>query len=261
MKFRWLWLGFAIIAVGPGRGADTQPIGISPHAVFVRYLQALGGVDAVSRVHTAHIKVEAYPAKTKIPAAWIDRFEDESGKFYEQGEDSLHFGWREGFDGKQYWFVSLYQGQLWHLGDSVAKRRRYNLAHVGILREFPSGNPATEVIGAALVNGSRAVVVRVPFENGSALYYFDGQSGLLVRSDIPLRWRRYGYEGKELKASNDRDWGLLDTCSYQQYEPDGQSKVLFAHNIECNAGGYLRTFRVTKVDVNTPVDPKLFNEP
>jgi hypothetical protein len=255
-------LGFVLV-VTISRAADNPPaIRITPQAVFARYIEALGGARAVAGVHSAHIEASAHADSNDERLAWIDRYDDESGKFYEEGQDRTTAGWRQGFDGKQYWFVSLFQGRLWRVTDPHAKRYRYSPRHVGIVREFPPASKPPEVIGAAQLGNTRAVVVRVPSDDGSSnLYYFDGQSGLLLRTDVPVRWRRWGYQGKELKASNDSDWGIVENCYYKEYQPEPLSKVLFPRRLECKAQTWVTVYEVTKVEVNTPIDPKLFNEP
>jgi len=241
---------------------NSSGIRLTPQAVFARYVQALGGAKTLSELHTAHIKAAVHVGSEAPRLAWIDRYDDESGKFYEEGEDVSTSGWRQGFDGKQYWFVSLYQGRLWRLTDPNAKLYRYSLRHVGILRDFPPARRAPEVIGAAQLSGGKAIVVRVPADDGSSsLYYFDGQTGLLVRTDIPVRWRRWGYEGKELKASNDTEWGTLNTCDYKLYQPEPSTKVLFPRQIECKAAGRVAIYDISKVEANVPINPKLFKEP
>jgi hypothetical protein len=262
MASRATILGILLLITAARADDSSAAIRLTPQAVFARYVEALGGAEAISKVHTAHIKVALHTDNRGVRLAWIDRYDDESGKFYEEGEDVSTSGWRQGFDGKQYWFVSLFQGRLWRLTDTKAKRYSYSLQHVGILREFPPADKPAEVIGAAQLGLGKAIVVRVPANDGSSsLYYFDGKTGLLVRTDIPVRWRRWGYKGQELKASNDSDWGLVDTCDYKLYEPEPSTKVLFPRQIECKAGGWVGIYDVSKVEVNFPIDPKLFKEP
>jgi hypothetical protein len=258
-----LTLGILLLATAGGRADEKPPaIRITPQAVFARYIQPVGGAQAVGQLHTTHIKAELHDVSSAPTLAFIDHFDDESGKYYEVGEDRYLGGWRNGFDGKEYWFVSLYQGRPWRLTDQNTKKYSHSLRHVGIIGNLPSGSKPAEVIGAAQLGNSKAIVVRAPYDDDSfSLYYFDGQTGLLERTDVPVHWHRWGYEGKELKASHDSKWGLIDTCYYKQYEPEPQSKVLFPRTIECRVGGYLRTYKVTRIEVNPPVDPTLFKEP
>jgi hypothetical protein len=256
-----LVLHISLVVTATLGAENPQAIRITPEAVFARYIQALGGAEAVGQVHTAHIKAELCDVNSAPALAFIDHFDDESGKYFEQGEDRYLAGWKNGYDGKESWFVSLYQGRPWRLTDANVKKYRYSVRYVGIIRSLPAGGKTSEVIGAAQLGASRAIVVRVPSDDGSSLYYFDGQTGLLVRTDIPVRWRRWGYEGKELKASHDREWGLIDTCYYKQYEPEPHSKVLFPRKLDCQAEGTSRTYNITRGEVNIPLAPTLFKEP
>lgn len=264
MKLLISVLGILCALCHPLAAVAQQPaahITITPQAIFARYVQALGGEQAVRQVHTAHLKMELYYEGRPIPSLWIERFEDESGKYYQEERTQIT-SWRHGFDGDKHWTAILHSGRLQPVHDPKGNQYVNAPHNLGIVKDLFSVYKTTEVLGATMVGNAKAVVVRGVHAGGSSdLYYFDAASGLLIRSDVPVRWYRMGATGEQIKGSNDGEWGFLDTCRFKKYEAEPQSRVLFPSEVECTAHGTSRVFHLTKVEVNTPIDPKLFQEP
>ncbi len=136
------------------------------------------------------------------------------------------------------------------------------IRQIGIIRDFTSMYDSTEVIGAAQVGNSKAAVVRGISKDGSStLYYFDSETGLLVRTDVPVRAKEYGYDGTELHPESKETWVFVKTCLYKRCEPEPQSHVLFSREVECTAEGIRQIIRTTKIEVNNAIDPKMFVKP
>lgn len=249
---------FAWIAAAAQSGSVTK---ITPQAVFNRYLQALGGKDAVQQVHTLHMKLEMYGDRYSVtPTAWIERFQDETGKFYEDNSNNLE-QWRSGYDGTRYWIVGWHYGGIpWRVQDPKPKELRAP-AQIGVIRDFIVSSKMTEVLGSSMVGDSKAIVVRAVADNGdSTLYYFDGNTGLLIRRDVPVRVHRSDY-GSTTQGKSTDDWAFLDSCFIKQYQPEPASHILFARETECKAMDITRIYRVTRIQTNIPIDDKKFQEP
>jgi len=247
---------FAIAADAPS--ATTR---ITPQAVFSRYIQAIGGKDAVEQVHTAHLKAEMYLDRySPMPSVWIDRYEDENGRFYQDESDRVA-QFRSGYDGKRFWFVTLRSGNLRQLKSPKFGEPR-SIAQIGIINDLIRSSKSTQVLGASQVGQSKAIVIQATQQDGdSALYYFDGNTGLLVRTDVPVRLTNYGYDGSERKDAGSEKSAFIDTCLLKQYEPEPQSHVLFPRETECTGLDILRINRLTKIEVNVPIDPRKFVQP
>jgi hypothetical protein len=257
MRVSSAFLFILLLATCEGSAQDSSPIRITPQTVFDRYIEAIGGKQAVQQVHTARTKAEVYFDTYAPPVVWIDHFQDDTGRFYEDASDKIS-QWRAGFDGTTFWQVYLRSGS--HL--RFPKRPFHTPAQIGIVvNPFGNGKEA-KVIGASVVSQSKAIVVQVPEEKGdSKLYYFDGNTGLLVRTDTPMRFTKIGYDGSELKGKAAESWASIATCTYAHYQYEPQTHVLFAREVRCTMDDIETTLRVTKIFPNIAIDPNKFVAP
>jgi hypothetical protein len=104
---------------------------------------------------------------------------------------------------------------------------------------------ATLVLSPGATPISTNMIQGVPSPNVSERFYFDAESGLLVRRQITTRTPLNG--------------SLVETFDYSMYR--AVNGVMMAHTIKRNNWAVLDTFTITDVKTNTAIDDSRFMKP
>ena len=150
--------------------------------ILDRYVQALGGREAIQKVQTRSMKgaVEIVPmgvkGTTEVYAAAPDKFHN---KMMLGGIGEII----DSFDGKTAWTVNPLQGSRDKTGDELAQLKINANFHREL--NFEKLYQKIEVKGIEKVGDKEAyVVTATPTGLEPQTFYFDKQTGLLLREDL-----------------------------------------------------------------------------
>ena len=247
----------------PGRGANPPPAGAPPQGaagqpgagrgnagppideVLDKYVTALGGKPALEKLQT-RVMTGNYVTRANVTIPFT--IEEKGAKYREtaqlpQGTQII------GFDGQAGWLIPGANAavdlegyplklltRLSELGRPLAFKDRYqNLQSTRARLTMSAG--ATP-IDTNMIQG-------VPSAGVTERFYFDAESGLLVRRTITTRTPLNG--------------SLTETFDYSMYR--AVNGVMMAHTIKRNNWAILDTFTVTDIKTNTALDDSRFVKP
>jgi hypothetical protein len=223
----------------PAKPAETTP---TVDQILEKYVQAIGGKAAIEKVKSRVIEGDL-----EIPAANI------SGKFTTQTKapnmtalkaDLPGFGVvSEGFDGSVAWENNPIQGLREKTGNELADTK----LDADFYRDLKLKTlyPKMVLQGKEKVGDKEAyVLVGTPPEGSVEKFYFDAQSGLLIRQDS----ERESPEGK------------IPVQVYMDDYRDVEG-VKIPHRMRQVTPMFEMTIKVSAVKHNTPVDDAAFKKP
>lgn len=225
-----------------GAGAPGAPSGPSAAEILQKYVQALGGQDAISKITTLSEQgtVEA-PARGPQPSQ--QQTMDTLRKAPDKALATLHRPngeVTEGFDGSAAWEKR---------GTQVRDETGDELARVKQWAQFIPGldlvnNPRARAFGTEKVGDHDAYRVVAFQAGGRVTYDFDTQSGLLVRVSSQIA----------------TPLGALPTDTvYDDYRDVSGIKVPFTIRMERMEGA--TTYKWSQVQVNVPANDSQFAKP
>lgn len=243
------FLGLAIAVVAVAQGGQQKPNDAKPAAklpsidqILDKYVQAIGGKAAVEK-QTSRVAKGSF----EIPAFGASGTADIYAKAPNKSASIINvagFGVvQEAFDGKTAWAVDPQNGLREKTGAELASTKLDAEFHKSIkLREL---YPKMVVKGTEKVGDKEAYVVEAtPAESSVETWYFDTQSGLILREDS----EREGPQGKQaiqvfLEDYKDVD-GVKMPFSIRQVTP-----------------AFTLTIKMEEIKINVPVEDAKFNKP
>jgi len=233
--------------------SDAQPQLPSVDQILAKYVQALGGEQAIrkvsSRVITASQTVPTGPGGTVPYPATLERSE-KAPNLVVNTYRTPTYTIADGFDGTKAWTQDL-KGKVTEPGP-VDQMRAKRDADFYLPLDLKQAYPKMQVEGVDNVNSHEVYVVTAePEGDREERLYFDMQTGLLVRrwSSLPTMVGAAPFQ-----------------VDYEDYRDTG-SGVRFPFLIQMNpASARLEpsssiTIRVTKVADNAPLDSSKFVKP
>lgn len=232
---------------------DAQPQLPSADQILAKYVQALGGEQAIrkinSRVITGTQTIPIGPGGTVPYPATVERSE-KAPNLVVSVYRTPTYTISDGFDGMKAWSQD-FRGRVTEPG-SVDQMRAKRYADFYLPLDLKQVYPKMQVENVESVNGHEAYVVTAqPQGDREERFYFDAQTGLLLR-----RWSSLPTPVGDAPFQVD----------YDDYRDTG-SGVRFPYLIKMNpAGPRLEpsssvTIRVTKVQDNAPIDSSKFTKP
>lgn len=227
--------------IPPPKAAEIMSSGPLPSVdkVLGRYLRAIGGQAAIKRLKTRVMKgalvsqrggnapLEIY---AKAPNKRVTHFQNPSGSAY------------MGYDGEAGWTKSPEQGLRELSGEELAMMRFDSEFYRELkLKEL---YPRLRVLGSAKLGERDAYVLEAMAGSGAEKWFFDAQSGLLVRVEAEL-----GPAGnKRLVVRELEDYRVVDG-------------VRLPFTTRWTRPGFTWSFRFTEIVHNVPIEDGRFARP
>jgi hypothetical protein len=172
---RIAFLASACLLAACAASAADLPSG---EGLLQKYIDRSGGAEAYAKA-----KNMAMSGTVQMPAQNISG----TVEIYEEGEKSytaMEFAGigkiEEGYDGKHGWQNSVLQGPRLLEGDELVSAKR--AAQLSLLTSWRDIYKSAETIGSEDINGKAAwKVTMTPKEGKPETFYFDKESGMLVR--------------------------------------------------------------------------------
>ena len=232
-----------------GQQAPAASVSLpSVDQVLDRYVQAIGGKDALDKVTTrvmkGSIELPATGDAGSIVPGTIEIYMKAPNKRMLMVNIPGNGTDRRGYNGKAGWYVDPDEGPKDLSGaDLDALKGEAEFYRETRLKEL---YPKMAVEGRAKVGSGEAYVVNAALaDGGSEKFYFDAQSGLLVRDDLPVE---ISDEGKTTQQSVFEDYKDVDGVklpfTIRRLRPDGDSIIKFS-----------------EIKNNVPVDDNKFEKP
>src|SRR2546422_11657530 len=216
--------------------------------VLDKYVQAMGGKDALEKVTTrvmkGSIELPATGDAGSIVPGTIEIYMKAPNKRMLMVNIPGNGTDRRGYNGKAGWYVDPDEGPKDLSGaDLGALKGEAEFYREIRLKEL---YPKMAVEGRTRVGSGEAYVVNATLAGGSSeKFYFDAQSGLLVRDDLPVE---IPDEGKTTQQSIFEDYKDVDGVklpfTIRRLRPDGDSIIKFS-----------------EIKNNVPVDDNKFEKP
>ncbi len=185
MRQGWsLSVGFAACTLFAGSAAAAQQAATpAPDQVVAKYVRAIGGKAALEKVKSRVTKGTLDPGGGQISTLQIT--EKAPDKFLQELEVPGIGAINEGFDGKMGWEWNSQEGVQEMTGTSLAARRRNAQFYRWLrMRELFA---KLEVSGTEKVGDRTTYVLEAtPQEGYAEKFYFDTETGLLLRRDYRL---------------------------------------------------------------------------
>jgi outer membrane lipoprotein-sorting protein len=229
-----------IVAAGliPAAAQDASP---SVDQILDKYVQAIGGKEAVQKI-TSRVSKGAFEMEQMGGDATTEIYEKAPNKMYSVTSSSMG-EFKRGFNGTVGWSNNPMQGLVELSGPQLADMKRSSDFYRAIkLKEL---YPKRTLKGKEAVNGHDAYVVELtPGEGSPETWYFDTDSGLVVR----------------MQTSMETPNGPMDVDStLSDYRDVDGVKVPFT--IHQSLGQFDFTIKLNDVKQNVPIDDKVFDKP
>jgi len=241
MKSVWTFLLFfpALGLVAAPQGAQAPSV----DQILDRYVQAVGGKDAIAKVTTRAMKgtLENSDDGTTSPAEVVAKAPNKYLSVVTLGDAGQA---QEGWNGEAGWGKDPDSGlHDMNKSDQVAAKRDYDFYREIRLKEL---FPKMSLSGKMKVDDRDAYIVEATAADGAVeKLYFDVESGLLVRRDF--------------ERVNVDDGILLYEVDYEDYKDVDGLKV--PSTVRRKTPDYALTYRFTEIKQNVPVDDARFNKP
>ena len=249
-------LSFALLAADPAvppRPAPTVP-SVEPtvalrtaEQVLNKNIQAIGGRAAIQKVTSRHIKGTLDMAGFGISAPW--ELQAKAPNKRVTILDIAGMGvLKEGFNGKIGWSENPTAGVTEKKGEELAYLRREAVFNRDL--KFKEVYAKLTLQGVQKVDhGEAYVLLATPAEGSPERYFFDTQTGLIVRHEAEYT----NDQGKVTIVSNNKDFRVVDGL-----------KLPFTMTLQVtapNAPEMNLTVKCTEIKHNVPLDDALFEKP
>jgi len=226
---------------GAGRGNAGPPI----DDLLNKYVEALGGRPSLEKLQTRVI-TGTFVTRGNVTVPFTI---EEKGSKYRETAQLASGAQIIGFDGQTGWLLSGANAAIDLDGFPLKLLTR--LAELTRPLTFKDryqnlqSTRATLVLSPGATPISTNMIQGVPSPNVTERFYFDAESGLLVRRQITTRTPLNG--------------SLVETFDYGMYR--AVNGVMMAHTIKRNNWAVLDTFTITDVKTNTAIDDSRFMKP
>ena len=241
MKSVWTYLLFcpALGLLAAAQGAQAPNV----DQILDRYVQAVGGKDAIAKVTSRAMKgtLENSDDGTTSPAEVVAKAPNKYLSVVNLGDSGQAL---EGWNGEAGWGKDPDSGlHDMNKSDQVGAKRDYDFYREIRLKEL---FPKLSLSGKMKVDDRDAYIVEATAADGAIeKLYFDAESGLLVRRDF--------------ERINIDDGIILYEVDYEDYKDvDG---VKLPSTVRRKTPDYALTYRFTEIKQNVPVDDTRFNKP
>lgn len=212
--------------------------------VIARYVRAIGGKELLSKITTVYteIKLNVMGNETIQKATMLN------GKGFRQEMDMMGSNIVTCITDKGGWMINPFMGSTsaTDMPEAQYKSSKDQMYLGGVFVNYAENGYKAESAGNEAVGNINAVKVKLTApDNTSAVYFFDPETGYLVKSV-----QQVDMQGQQ--ADN-----VMTFSDYKQVE--GYS---LPYSLNMNIGGQFElTGTVTKVELNKPVDPAIFAKP
>jgi len=236
MKKRLFFLSFFCVIVS---GAIAQELTLEQ--ILEKYYKA-GKFDKLSKVNTI-IMTGSIVQQDLMPVKIIRVRPDKYMMEFDVADMTAY----QVYDGQTAWMTAPWTGnaapQVMPAERTTDLKNRSDMD--GVLVNWKEKGHALELAGKDTVNGLSVYKIKVTRKDGGIEYHFIDGSGFLLQKR--LSYRKAG--GKELKVEN----------FYHDYrEVEG---IPFAFTLETNNAGRVNEIQFESVEINKPVDMKIFAMP
>ena len=241
MKSVWTFLLFCPVLglVAAPQGAQAPSV----DQILDRYVQAVGGKDAIAKVTSRAMKgtLENSDDGTTSPAEVVAKAPNKYLSVVSLGDSGQA---QEGWNGETGWGKDHDSGlHDMNKSDLVAAKRDYDFYRQIRLKEL---FPKMSLSGKMKVDDRDAYIVEATAADGAVeKLYFDVESGLLVRRDF--------------ERVNVDDGILLYEVDYEDYKDVDGLKL--PSTVRRKTPDYALTYRFTEIKQNVAVDDARFNKP
>jgi hypothetical protein len=225
-------------------GSPASPAAASPtiDEILDKYVKALGGKDAIEKLNTRIVK-GSFDIEAANMTGSFENFQKSPNKSAThisiQGFGDIN----SVYDGTKGWSNDPFSGFRELSGTELASTKREADIHAAL--NFKKNYPKLVVKGKEKVETSEAYVVEATPEEGSTeKFYFDINSGLVVRHDS----ERESPQGKLAAEIYLTDYKVVDGV-----------KIPFLTKF--NTPAFAFTIKITEVTHNTQIDETKFNKP
>jgi zinc protease len=249
---RLISLGFAsVLALGLSPEADALPaprVAQSPspaptvEEILSNYVRALGGDEAYHKLKTRVMKGVIHTAGSGEEGS-IEIYESAPNKgtstTYIPGDKPV----TRGYDGSKGWFVDPDEGLQDAIGDDLADiQNRFDFYRELRLKEI---YPQMKYGGTETLGGHPTYVTEAKRSDGSTEeFYFDAQTGLLVRHDVPAP------DSGGIRQIVFSDYRTVDGIQYpfkvQISDPDSEMVIEYTeirHNVPVDESKFVKPIR------------------
>lgn len=230
---------FALAAFSPAFAQDKTP---TADQILDKYYQAIGGKAAVEKLNSRVSK-----GTLELPAMGISGSLEGYAKAPNKNITIISLEgvgeFKQGFTGTEAWSLNPMEGMKTLSGDELdtAKRDADFYSNIKIKENFPK----LEVKGTEKVGDKTAyVIVGTPAKGAPEKFYFDTQSGLLLRRDSE---RQTGQGLFHIEAT------------MEDYKDVDGVKIPFTVKQSNEAQSFVIKF--SEIKHNVPVDDAKFNKP
>ena len=207
--------------------------------VLQRYVSALGGQNAIEKIHTMAFRGTIELPELKASGTTAEYFK-EPDHFAAVTEIAGHGTTKFVCDGHECWQQDPRNGVAQVTGDDLADMQRRANIHWDLkLHEF---YPDLQVKGREVVNGEDAWKLEASLGKSTFDFFFSVKTGLLIRFDT------------DQHVPNG-----TSSVSISDYRP--VDKVLFAFGAAQTAGSVKWSRQLKEVKFNEPIDETVFLKP
>ncbi len=236
MKTRLVFLTFFCVIVS---GVMAQELTLEQ--VLEKYYQA-GKFDKLSKVNTI-IMTGSIVQQDLMPVKIIRVRPDKYMMEFDVADLTAY----QAYDGQTAWMTAPWTGnaapQVMPAERTTDLKNRSDMD--GVLVNWKEKGHTLELAGKDTVNGLSVYKIKVTRKDGGIEYQFIDASGFLLQKR--LSYRKAG--GKELTVEN---------LYYDYREVEG---IPFAYTLETNNAGRVNEIQFESVEINKPVDLKIFAMP
>ncbi len=214
------------------------------NAIIAKYLKAIGGKKKISRITSLYTESTADIMGNES----LQKVTVLNGKGYKQEMDIMGSVMTTCYTESGGWTINpmMGNGSPESMTEDQYKEGKDQIYIGGPFIKYKDPGYKTEIMGNDTIGNVNALKVELTTpDNTSNVYFFDPETGYLIQS---------------IQQAEMQGQMVENIISYSDYkEVDG---IVLPHTIAINIGGMFEmTNKVTKVEVNKPVDPAFFEKP
>ena len=207
--------------------------------IIARHVTAIGGRDVIGRIQSVYMEtiLEVMGNETKGSVTILN------GKGYRSESDILGGKMIQCFNEKGGWVINFSSGdQATVLPDELYKSGKGKMYVGGALFDFAAKGSKAELLGK---EGNLYKIKLTTRDTQVSTYYIDSSTYLVNKQSTSGEMT-----GSEVEI----------IVSYHDYKKTDFGFV-FPYTTETELGSFTQVTRVTKIEINKPVDPKIFEMP
>jgi hypothetical protein len=213
--------------------------------IIAKYLDAIGGKDMLSKITSIHQE----GTLSVMGSDGVMKTTTLNGKGMRQDIDIMGATISSCFTDKEGWSINPMAGSTSAeaMPDAQYKAGKDQIFIGGPFINMAQTGDKAELIGKEKVGTADAYKIKVTTpDNISSMYYFDAQTNLLIQSS----------QDSEMQGQM-----VTNVMSYSDYKAVDGYTVPYKLDMDIAGGQLTMSIVITKIELNVPVDTKIFDKP